>query len=118
MGPHITVTIWDASAAAFTAVVPQGTYKPLDTSAWMTLYHALATLYSNLQQYSQYDQSFMAAANTVSVSGMTSAYANQPAVLSDLQASGSSQLTARDLQARLTFLDEYSTTSNRAYCNW
>ncbi len=97
-------TIWDTSAAAFATVVPQGTYVTLNGAAWATLSSALTDLYASLQANPAYDQSMKAAAGSVSVSSILSANIDQAALLADLQTT-TPELTAADLQRRLSFLN-------------
>ena len=73
-------------------------------AAWATLSSALTGLYASLQANPAFDQQFMAAASTVSVSSLTSANINQAALLADLQAT-TPQPTAADLQNRLRYID-------------
>ena len=55
--PTYIPTIWDNSAAAFAAVVPQGTYVTPNGAGWVTLSNALQALYTNLLAYPAFDQS-------------------------------------------------------------
>ncbi len=105
--PRPTGTIWDTSAAAFATVVPQGTYVTPNGAAWATLSSALASLYASLQANPAYDQSMMAAASRVSVSSVLSANIDQAALLADLQTT-TPELTAADLQRRLSYLDTFT----------